>query len=276
MKKILIYILGGLLGLQSSALMGQCDPRFGGATFTGTSREKNVARIKKNELGTLEWTFGVGPQPKCNGKSKATGAAGSMTMVITFPKHFDPDKTPTGVDAGKWDWKQKTEKGIKKLVGINNAPLGKISQRYELKVRGKIKSATGEVPRVILEFKQEEGNGITNASPLNDSLTAGMLVDEGPSNLELPVIGAQVQRQKQELNLQVYPNPTSHYVMIEGLPTESTNRLVIYTIQGIKVAEYKTSQSTARIDLQALPAGVYQILIKDDKGNYFARKLLIS
>jgi hypothetical protein len=217
----------------------------------------------------------VGPQPACNGKSILTGAAGSMTMVITFPKHFDPDKTPTGVDAGKWDWKQKTEKGIKKLIGVNKAPLNKISQEYQLKVKGKVKSTQGEVPTVILQFTHDEGKGISNGSKLNDSLTAGILVDEGVSPLEIPVLDTKIASQDNNDNeIRVFPNPSTQYITIDGMSAESVNLIRIYTVQGVKIWENKTSQSTARIDLQALPAGVYQILVTHDKGNQTYKKVV--
>jgi hypothetical protein len=61
---------------------------------------------------------------------------------------------------------------------------------------------------------------------------------------------------REELKLQVYPNPTSGIVYFSGLNNENT-RLDIYNLSGVKVMSLEINSYNSQLNLSNLPQGVY-------------------
>lgn len=69
----------------------------------------------------------------------------------------------------------------------------------------------------------------------------------------------------------VHPNPTSKIITITG---ESLKSAIVANIFGQRVAEANGEGNTLRIDLTALPAGIYFVAITDNEGRKCAQKVV--
>jgi hypothetical protein len=80
--------------------------------------------------------------------------------------------------------------------------------------------------------------------------------------------------EQQHLNdLNIYPNPASSFISIEGLTKEVS--VFIYDMNGKLVRTSSMSPASNQLALPALSKGYYQVIIRD--GNYFKlEKLLIQ
>jgi hypothetical protein len=72
----------------------------------------------------------------------------------------------------------------------------------------------------------------------------------------------------------VYPNPSSNYIWIKGLPNETNIRFEIYNLQGAKVKQGNVVSSDG-IDVQELLEGMY-ILKLQIQGNWLSKTISIK
>jgi hypothetical protein len=115
----------------------------------------------------------------------------------------------------------------------------------------------GEVYHVSVRV--ENGAGLDNLFVSNGQL----LLDASTISLE-----------QQHLNdLNIYPNPTSTSISLEGLTKEVS--VFMYDMNGKLVLTSSMSPASNQLSLPELSKGVYQVIIKD--GNFFKlEKLLIQ
>ena len=67
-----------------------------------------------------------------------------------------------------------------------------------------------------------------------------------------------------ENTIQLYPNPTTGVVRIDGLVGASA--IEVYDLSGVLVAESKSSNASALVDLSGLSNALYIIIVQDDLG----------
>jgi N-acetyl-anhydromuramyl-L-alanine amidase AmpD len=94
------------------------------------------------------------------------------------------------------------------------------------------------------------------------------------SNGQLLLDASTISLEQQHLNdLNIYPNPASSFISIEGLTKEVS--VFMYDMNGKLVRTSSMSPVNNLLSLQALSKGYYQVIIRD--GNYFKlEKLLIQ
>jgi len=84
-----------------------------------------------------------------------------------------------------------------------------------------------------------------------------------------------------EFNIQneefrVYPNPAKNILNIEGLIANERTDIVITDILGNTLKQFKIQNSKFRTNVADLNAGVYFIMIADNKNNRISKKLIIE
>lgn len=172
-SKVLLGIL--LLTAINNFVSAQCDPRFSGATYTGTSVVGGIATILQGETAQLKFNFGVGPQSGCN--AAAGNVAGRITVTLTFNSNYAPTSAASisGTQASLYNWTW--DPVALTLTGVNNAliPPGPTPQ-FTVNVIGNVVTAGTGAPLTTLRFT----NGtppITNGNGGNDQASAGLNVD---------------------------------------------------------------------------------------------------
>lgn len=76
-------------------------------------------------------------------------------------------------------------------------------------------------------------------------------------------------------SLQVYPNPTDRFVILE-INTEFTSGIIeVYNLQGQKVLSQILDKNTIRLDLDKFDTGVYYLNVNIE-GSFISRKLFIN
>ena len=108
-------------------------------------------------------------------------------------------------------------------------------------------------------------------------LISGVLearMQDGPcirtDTLHVRVSGIGFTEPKPEESVQVYPNPTDGCAQIK--PWHPGDRIVLYTLDGRRL---EVLQSAGKLDLNDLPAGVYQVLIEGLDGRIGSRHRLV-
>jgi hypothetical protein len=76
------------------------------------------------------------------------------------------------------------------------------------------------------------------------------------------------------LQVKVYPNPASNYLIIEG-KNNSMMRMTINDLQGRVVYDNKSVNANERVDLNALKTGAYYYTITNETGESAIGKLII-
>jgi hypothetical protein len=74
-------------------------------------------------------------------------------------------------------------------------------------------------------------------------------------------------------NIQLYPNPTSGEIIVSGL--KAGQRIQVYNSAGAAIREINVHESIERISLKNQPAGMYMIVVSDNRkmlGRYKALK----
>ncbi|MCF8309635.1 MAG: T9SS type A sorting domain-containing protein [Bacteroidales bacterium] len=74
-------------------------------------------------------------------------------------------------------------------------------------------------------------------------------------------------------NLSVFPNPAEDYIRIESGDVQPEGFLKIFDVNGelIRKVRAVTYRSTQRINVSALPSGVYVITLERENGKYAGR-----
>lgn len=73
----------------------------------------------------------------------------------------------------------------------------------------------------------------------------------------------------------LYPNPSSEFIYVKGLPANKPTTMVITDVSGKAWQQVSTSDPVKRLNIQRLPAGIYFIRIFEEKGTvYFSGKFL--
>lgn len=65
----------------------------------------------------------------------------------------------------------------------------------------------------------------------------------------------------QEMQLQVYPNPTTGQIFIHGIASTDT-KLTMYSLQGKILIQYNSTQERESIDMANLPVGIYILTVE--------------
>ena len=78
----------------------------------------------------------------------------------------------------------------------------------------------------------------------------------------------------QEINVLVYPNPTSGFLNIE-LPNNEKYQLKVFTLDGKKILSKSINSGKFSVSLN-YPKGDYLITISDDDGNLFTKKIVLK
>ncbi len=156
---------------------------------------------------------------------------------------------------GSSNWTKVTVNGTKEKYTINGL---QPATSYEWSLMAIVKNSTGEL------------------EALSQKVTGGF---------STPAFGADGEKLEDELSLQpgirVYPNPAADYCTITwtGNPDEQLN--ISIADAGGKVVSLKSqvtggSIETEAIDLTRFSAGTYLITVKDEAGNGFTGKLIIT
>ncbi|MBE9461415.1 Ig-like domain-containing protein [Dyadobacter subterraneus] len=179
-RNFTITLLGLLLltAVTNSAL-AQCDPRFSGANFYGTSSPSGIATILQGETAQLKFNFGVGPQPTCN--STAGNSPGGVTISIVFPAEYAPTSAAaiSGPQASLYNWTYNA--ATRTLTGVNNAaiPVGGAAL-FTVNVVGNIVTPGAATPLTQLSWSSAATPPITNSATANDVASVGLNVDAKP------------------------------------------------------------------------------------------------
>jgi hypothetical protein len=72
-------------------------------------------------------------------------------------------------------------------------------------------------------------------------------------------------------DIKIYPNPTSDFIQIES---EKVVSVEIYNLNGLKMMEQNINTSNKSINVEALPIGVYSVIIKDENGDMMLYKIV--
>ena len=76
-------------------------------------------------------------------------------------------------------------------------------------------------------------------------------------------------------NLNVFPNPSSGWVIIDGLNSIEKSRIILYDVAGRQVAHFNTNRSQKALDLSQLKSGIYVIRIQNGDKQY-TKKLVLT
>ena len=105
---------------------------------------------------------------------------------------------------------------------------------------------------MIFHQPDDELLGFVDYLPLSDSITTGI-----PSRFR-------------PLEVAIWPNPADTYLCIElpaGLETEEGYVVVIYTIEGKKVASHIMEDNPVRLDISSLPEGTFTVKVSNGKSS---------
>jgi hypothetical protein len=111
----------------------------------------------------------------------------------------------------------------------------------------------------IAECMYEDGENIWNGSGSSNNCF-GVLSSEGSS--------------EPEINLSVFPNPTSDYLMIDGLENESFNSYSVFDMEGREISKQSFFRWGQAIDISQLPKGVYILKLTNDAGKSVQKKFV--
>ncbi len=129
----------------------------------------------------------------------------------------------------------------------------------------------GQRDRQTYAYIQEEQYAVTTDWFWNDAFST-WAIDERTWYYYEDVLSAPSEPRPVPLDLNVWPNPTSGLVQL-GL--EGTDHLVsVYGLSGQLLRQVRLPGSDLRIDLSALPAGVYQIMVRNSEGHFAGRVLV--
>lgn len=149
---------------------------------------------------------------------------------------------------------------------------------YNTRRHGSVDNA-GAIDAIQIELNQDIRFNDSTRLILIDSLTQSALeyYDIHYNNEFITryckLIPNNIEKQPKTSTLHVYPNPTSSYVMVEGLV--KTAAASIFTLEG-KVILTQTLTPGHSIDLRVLDQGFYLLRIKEDGGLMYTARLLIK
>jgi len=111
-------------------------------------------------------------------------------------------------------------------------------------------NAVGGSIDALLKFDQGHNNTIVSANP-------PILEIAKMTGNEVGIVS-----EKESLQLDVYPNPAKDFIIVEGA---DISRIEIYSVSGMLMKSQAYNLSQSKIDISALPAGVYFLVaIKND------------
>jgi hypothetical protein len=129
----------------------------------------------------------------------------------------------------------------------------------------------GQRDRQTYAYLQDEQYAVTTEWFWNDAFST-WAIDERTWYYYEDILSAPSEPRPVPLDLNVWPNPTSGLVQL-GL--EGTDHLVsVYGLSGQLLRQVRLPGSDLRIDLSALPAGVYQIMVRNSEGHFAGRVLV--
>ncbi|TKT85324.1 Ig-like domain-containing protein, partial [Dyadobacter frigoris] len=180
MYRTFTLALLGILLLTGAArsVYAQCDPRFSGTLYTGTSSPSNIATILVGETATLNFNFGVGPLSGCT--APAGNIPGAITITISFPPNYGPSSSVvTGPQASLYNWTY--DPVTNKLTGVNNAliPRGG-SALFAVSVVGLVATPGLGTPLTDFQFTSTTSPPITDGNTGNNTASIGLNVDPKP------------------------------------------------------------------------------------------------
>ncbi len=82
-----------------------------------------------------------------------------------------------------------------------------------------------------------------------------------------------IETDQPKMNVQIYPNPTSHHIQIDVPPTSNITRTVIYDNKGSIWFEKRGFPDTS-ITTDQLPVGLYFVKLTQLDGTYFVEKFI--
>lgn len=79
-----------------------------------------------------------------------------------------------------------------------------------------------------------------------------------------------------DINISIYPNPATQYLKVSSTKKYQKVTLEIYDVQGSAVWKnvYSNPANPILVDIQKLPAGTYQLILKDEKGNSYSERFM--
>lgn len=93
------------------------------------------------------------------------------------------------------------------------------------------------------------------------------------AQVELPLGMSDVSENDPETSLQVYPNPTTEYLLISGLPAGSHIRIT--DMNGRLVLQANAEAETLPLNVQSLAPGLYSLSYQDETGLHGVKRFLI-
>jgi hypothetical protein len=90
--------------------------------------------------------------------------------------------------------------------------------------------------------------------------------NEGRPGTEITPLAARTTEVEKEIiqltnKLVVFPNPVSEQITVAGLNKDEYDRISVYNMQGAQLLQQTISGTTARIDTNTLPEGVYLLVL---------------
>lgn len=83
--------------------------------------------------------------------------------------------------------------------------------------------------------------------------------------------------ESQQNNINIYPNPVSTSItVISNLNSYDKATVIIYNIQGVKVKTIDLSSGKQEVNITGLPDGIYTVNIRNNTGNIYNTKLVIT
>ncbi|WP_420151350.1 T9SS type A sorting domain-containing protein, partial [Spirosoma sp.] len=77
--------------------------------------------------------------------------------------------------------------------------------------------------------------------------------------------------QRQTLSMVVYPNPTTEQLRLRLSSNQQVGRAQVYTINGVRVMN---EEGTEKLDVRALPTGVYVVEVTTATGEVLRQRFI--
>jgi hypothetical protein len=114
---------------------------------------------------------------------------------------------------------------------------------------------------------------ITNTASVYFDLNPPVVTNTTHNTVTLPTGIAQV---KADINMQLYPNPTKNYVIVETDENALGGTLQITDVTGQQIARLQITNIKYPIATSGLSAGVYFVKVNDNNGRSAVRKLVVE